>query len=260
MDKLEKAMQKARQQREAVTNPNNETRSIKTHTENTARTLSKAPTFEILDKQLDQARIVAHKSRSKEADKFRLLRTQVLQTMKREGFRSLAITSPNYGDGKTTIALNLAISIAQDLKQTVLLADLDLRNPNLHNYLGLDAKKGLSDYLLQGTPIHECLMRLSFDRLSILPAGTSIEKSSEVLGLPKMEALAHELKTRYPDRLIIYDMPPVLAQDDPLTFIPHVDCALMVAREGKTKTNEITQCLDILSSANIIGTILNESI
>ncbi len=260
MDKLEKAMQKARQQRQAVTSPNSQQSTSEPQVSNLMRTSSTAPVVEVSDAQLDQARIVAHRSRSKEADKFRLLRTQILQTMKREGFRSLAITSPNYGDGKTTIALNLAISIAQDLKQTVLLADLDLRKPNLHSYLGIDARKGLSDYLLHGTPIPECLLRLSFDRLSILPAGTSIDKSSEVLGLPKMAALAHELKTRYPDRLIIYDMPPVLAQDDPLTFIPHVDCALMIAREGKTKTNEITQCLEILSSANIIGTVLNESI
>lgn len=270
MDKLEKAMQKARQQRQHTVDvvPAQKTAQADQGPVDTGpvdtgiayQAPSDTNVISISEKQLDQARIVAHKSRSKEADIFRLLRTQVLQTMQREGFRSIAITSPNYGDGKTTIALNLAVSIAQDLKQTVLLADLDLRKPNLHTYLDVDAEKGLSDYLLRDTPIPECLVRLSFERLSILPAGPAIEKSSEVLGLPKMAALAHELKTRYPDRIIIYDMPPVLAQDDPLAFIPHVDCALMVAREGKTKTSEVTQCLDILSSAKIIGTVLNEAI
>lgn len=264
MDKLEKAMQKARQERQqnVTSTPSSSAPSVPTAPSKDG-TAYQAPSgtviTELSEKQLDHARIVAHKSRSKEADIFRLLRTQVLQVMNREGFRSIAITSPNYGDGKTTIALNLAISIAQDLKQTVLLADLDLRKPNLHTYLDIQVEKGLSDYLLHDTPIPECLLRLSFDRLSILPAGHSIEASSEALGLPKMAALAHELKTRYPDRFIIYDMPPVLEQDDPLAFIPNVDCVLMVAREGKTKTSEVTQCLNILSSAKIIGTVLNES-
>jgi len=259
MDKLEKAMQKARQQRNQNIG-NFEYAKNKSEKGMAYNPPSDTKITEISEKQLNLARIVSHKSQDKKADIFRLLRTQVLQTMNREGFKSLAITSPNYGDGKTTIALNLAVSIAQDLKQTVLLADLDLRKPNLHSYLGIDVKTGLSDYLLNDTPIPQCLYRLSFERLSILPAGASIENSSEVLGLPKMAALAHELKTRYPDRFIIYDMPPVLEQDDPLAFIPHVDCALMVAREGKTKTTEVTQCLEILSSAKIIGTVLNETI
>lgn len=265
MDKLEKAMEKARMQRAATTGqpigttapfapvsgaPVPRAASYKPHDNTQVINLS--------DALLERARIVAHLSRSKEADIYRLLRTQVLQTMQREGMRSLAITSPNYGDGKTTTALNLAISIAQDLKQTVLLVDLDLRKPNVHAFLGIEPLKGLSDYLMRGTPIPECLIRLSFDRLSLLPAGAPVEQSSEALGLPRMAALAHELKTRYPDRLIIYDMPPVLEQDDPLAFIPQVDGVLLVLREGKTKTTDTTRCLEVLAAAKIVGTVLNE--
>ncbi len=99
---------------------------------------------------------------------------------------------------------------------------------------------------------------MSFDRLSLLPAGAPVEQSSEALGLPRMAALAHELKTRYPDRLIIYDMPPVLEQDDPLAFIPHVDGVLLVLREGKTKTTDTTRCLEVLAAAKVVGTVLNE--
>lgn len=258
MDKLEKAMEKARQQRRLHTpSYGNERPDVTAGIAYTASTMNN-DSVAIPDDQMDRSRLVAHRTRDQAADVFRLLRTQVLQIMNREGFKSLAITSPNYGDGKTTTALNLALSITLDLKQTVLLVDLDLRKPNLHQFLGFEPKCGLGDHLLKDTPIPDCLIRTSFERLSVLPAGQPIEQSSEVIGLPKMTALAHELKTRYPDRLIIYDMPPVLAQDDPLAFIPNVDCVLMVVREGSTKTQDVTRSLEILSGAKVIGTVLND--
>jgi Mrp family chromosome partitioning ATPase len=185
------------------------------------------------------------------------LRTQTLQAMEKGGFRTLAITSPNYGDGKTTIAINLAISIALDFKQTVLLADLDLRKPSIHKYLGLEPRAGLTDYLAGHAAIPDCLIRLPFERLTTLPAGQILDHSSETLGSPQMASLANELKTRYPDRLVIYDMPPLLAQDDPLAFLPHVDCVLLVVQDGVTTTDDIKRSLDILSNAKVIGTILN---
>ncbi|HAX91143.1 MAG TPA: exopolysaccharide biosynthesis protein [Rhodospirillaceae bacterium] len=265
MDKLEKAMQKARQERAMsaglsplASSPFAAQGSL-LQSGRALPVINSKDVVTLTEEQLDRSRIVAHHTRSAEADVFRLLRTQILQIMAREKYRTLAITSADYGDGKSTIALNLAISIAMDLKQTVLLADIDLRKPNLHEFLGIEPEAGLSDYLLHDTPLPECLLRLSFERLTILPAGKPIERSSETLGLPKMAALAHEMKTRYPDRLIIYDMPPVLAQDDPLAFIPHVDAVLMVVREGKSKTADVTRCLDILSNANVIGTVLNEA-
>jgi capsular exopolysaccharide synthesis family protein len=213
----------------------------------------------VQEDQLEQRRILAHRTKSSEADIFRILRTQVLQIMNKSGYRTLAITSPKYGDGKTTIALNLALSIALDLKQTVLLVDLDLRKPNLHEFLGLSPAAGLSDYLVHNTPIPDCLTRLSFDRLSILPAGAPLDNSSELLGSPKMAALAKELKTRYPDRIVIYDMPPALAQDDSIAFLPHVDAVLLVIREGVTQADEVKSCITRLAHANIIGTVLNNA-
>ncbi|MFA6280756.1 MAG: CpsD/CapB family tyrosine-protein kinase [Bdellovibrionales bacterium] len=261
MDKLEKAMQKARQERSLnVTMPHGAAAGNAAAHHAPPRLKSNKALIDITDDQLQRSRILAHRSRSPEADVFRLLRTQVLQIMAREKYKTLAITSPNYGDGKTTIGLNLAFSIALDLKQTVLMADLDLRKPNLHEFLGLTPAVGLSDYLLHDTPLPDCLLRLSFERLALLPAGAPLDESSEALGLPKMAALAHEMKTRYPDRLVIYDMPPVLAQDDSLAFVPHVDAVLVVVREGKTKTDDVTRTLELLASANIIGIVLNETL
>jgi hypothetical protein len=208
---------------------------------------------------LEKHRVVAHLMRSPEADTFRILRTHILQVMNNSGFKTLAVTSPDYSDGKTTVALNLAMSIALDLKQTALLADLDLRKPTVHEFLGVKPAAGLSDYLMNKATIPECLIRLSFDRITILPAGRPLDNSSEVLGSPKMAALACELKTRYADRFVIYDMPPALEQDDPLAFLPNVDAVLLVVRDGVTNAHRVTQCLNALSGANVIGTVLNNS-
>ena len=197
------------------------------------------------------------KNQSTQADIFRFLRTQILQKMKKEGYRTLAISSPRYGDGKSTIACNLAVSIAQDLKQTALLVDLDLRNPSIDRYMGMDTQIGLTHYLSDKARVEDCLVRPAFKRISVFPAGDAIDQSSETLGSPEMKKLAQELKHRYDDRLIIYDLPPLLQQDDPLVFLPHVDAFILVVQEGKTTSDEIKRSLEILQSANILGVVLN---
>lgn len=246
MDKLEKALEKARHMRTETTAPQPEISMPRTET-----------TFQRDEALLARNRIVAHVPNTPEADTFRMLRTQVLQQMDKLGFKTLAITSPHYGDGKTTIATNLALSITMDIKQTVLLADLDLRKPSLHTALGLNATTGLTDHLLRQVPLADCLVRPAFDRLSILPAGSGLSNSSEILGSPQMKALAKEMRTRYPDRLIIYDMPPLLDQDDAIAFLPNVDAVLLVVQDGMTRVDDLKRSLEITASTPVLGTVLN---
>jgi len=262
MDKLEKALEKAREQRRI----NLELQAAKQPAPSPAKSVSQemaytaqANTVQILDTTLEEHHVIAHQIRNQEADIFRILRTKILQIMNQSGMKTLGITSPNYGDGKTTIALNLAVSIALDLKQTVLLVDLDLRKPNVTEYLGLKPQYGITDYFLHDIPIAQCFLRPSFDRMTILPAGPVIDHSSEILGSPQMAMLANELKTRYHDRIIIYDLPPALTQDDPIAFLPHVDAVLLVVNDGVTKTDELKLSLNVLSGANVIGTVLNNA-
>jgi protein-tyrosine kinase len=209
------------------------------------------------ERTLDKNHVVAHRTKSKEADTVRFLRTQILRSMEKNNFKTLAISSPRYGDGKTTTAMNLAVSISQDLKRTVLLVDLDLRDPSLSKYLGIQSEKGLTDYIAGEASVQDCLARLPFERIRVFPAGKPIDHSSESLGAPQMEKLADELKARYDDRLIIYDMPPLLDQDDPLVFVSHVDAFLLVAKEGVTTTEEIKRSLDILDDSKVVGFVLN---
>ena len=208
---------------------------------------------------LDRNHIVARRARDPSADVFRILRTKVIQALNRGGYNSLAITSPGYGDGKTTIAVNLALSIALDVKKTVCLVDVDFRHPSVHRALGIEPTVGLGDYLVHGTPISDCLIRPSFDRIVVLPIARPLDNSSETLGIPQMAILTEELKDRYPDRLIIYDLPPLLTQDDTISFLPHVDAALLVVREGFTSRRDILRATTLLSDVNVIGTVLNHS-
>jgi Mrp family chromosome partitioning ATPase len=257
MEKLEKALEKSRHQR-ALLAPDLSWRQSPPVAEFNRAACASGDELPVLDEAgMQRNRIVAHHTRSAAADIYRQLRTQVLQIMNKHGLRSLAITSPHYGDGKTTVALNLGISMAQDTKQTVLLVDLDLRKPRLHQYVGANPAAGLTDYLRDDVPLQKCLMRLPFDRVNILPAGKPLDHSSELITSPKMIALAKELKSRYPDRIIIYDMPPVLNQDDPIAFLPHVDAILVVVRDGATPVHDLKHCLGFLSAANVIGTVLN---
>ncbi len=261
MEKLEKALAKAKIQREKYANAQKTVRNTPENVNTPQYSKVIAPNSNFIaveEEHLEKNHIISYRTRSEESDIFRILRTQVLQIMNQSGLRTLGITSPRYGDGKTTVALNLAVSIAQDLKQTVLLVDIDLRKPDITKYLGVDAKFGITDYCLYNTPISECIIRPSFERLSVLPAGSALDNSSEVLGSPRMAHLAEELKDRYADRLIIYDMPPVLAQDDPIAFIPNIDAFLLVIRDSFTQISDIKQTMNLLSGANVIGTVLND--
>lgn len=188
---------------------------------------------------------------------YKMLRTQVMQRMAAKHFNALAITSPMADDGKTLIAINLAISLARELHHTVLLVDMDLRNPSIHKYLGMTPRKGICDYILHGTPMNEILINPGIDRLVVLPGGDSVENSSEILASPKMGELVRELKSRYPSRMVLFDLPPVLMADDALSFAPYVDAFLLVLRDGKTTRAALSQAVEIMKETTLLGTVLN---
>lgn len=259
VDRLEKALQKAREEREAATAGTAVAAPPPAQQTVAATETRRTRQFVLPADALEQNRVVARMAHSPNADIFRILRTKVLRHLTDSHLTTVAVTSPNHGEGKTTIAVNLALSLALDVKQTVLLVDLDLRDPSVHRWLGIDPEFGLSDYFQNDTPLADCLVDLGIERLKILPVHRPLEFSSEALGTPKMAKLAKELKTRYPDQIVIYDMPPLLAQDDVIAFLPHVDSVLMVVREGMTHAGDVRQCMNALAGANMIGTVLNNA-
>ena len=103
------------------------------------------------------------------------------------------------------------------------------------------------------------LFNPSIERLVVLPGRETMLNSSEALSAPTMVHLVEELKNRYPSRLVIFDLPPILSSDDALAFSPYIDAVLLVIEEGKTSSDELAQSLEILQPVNIIGTVLNKS-
>lgn len=192
-------------------------------------------------------------------DTYRMLRTRVLQELKANNWNTIAVTSPVSGCGKTLTAINLAISLAMDHSHLVLLVDGDLRNPRVHEYFGYRPEFGLSDFLFSNVPLSSVLIHPDIDRLTVLPGRESISQSAEALASPKSLALLQDLRTRYVDRIIIVDVPPVLSVDDALTLAPHVDCMLMVAENGRTSREDLYKALDLLDGIPMLGTVLNKS-
>jgi len=192
-------------------------------------------------------------------DAFKILSTHVSQKLHEHNWNTLAITSPNEHEGKTLVAVNLAISLAIEFHQTALLVDADLRRPSVRATFELGPGPGLSDYLLAHAPVEELLIRLDVDGFVILPGGAPLLNSSELLGSRRMSELVKELKNRYRSRVVVFDLPPLLSAADVLAFAPHVDAALLVVEENKTRTDDVIRAAELLSGTHLIGTVLNKS-
>lgn len=213
-----------------------------------------------LDKDTLKRNRVLVDAENDEADTaYRMLRTQVLQKLVANEWNSLAVTSPGVDQGKTLTALNLAISLAREVNYTVLLVDFDLRRPGVHKCLDIKPQAGISDFLIHDTPLDQILVNPGIDRLVLLPGREALSNSSEMLKSKKVLQLVDELKSRYPSRLIIFDLPPILATDDALAFSPFVESIILVIEEGKTKQEEIEHSMKLLKETNFLGTVLNKS-
>lgn len=194
------------------------------------------------------------------ADAYRILRTQILQRMRENGWNTLAITSPRDGEGKTLTAINLAISLAREVNYTVLLVDANLRSPSIHDRLEFYPEFGLSDYLQKDLPLSDILIHPNgIPRFVVLPAGHAMANSSEMLSSPKMARLVDELKTRYPSRIVIFDLPPILTSSDALAFSPLIDTTLVVIEDGGTQKQDLKQAFEMLQGVEVIGTVLNKA-
>jgi protein-tyrosine kinase len=210
---------------------------------------------------LQQNRVLTAESADTAVQAYKVLRTQVIQRMRANGWRTLGITSPKRGEGKTITAINLAISLAMEASHTVLLVDADLRQPSVHTYLGLDIENGLREYLLGAMPVEQILIHPLIRRMVVLPGSGPVPSSSELLVSPVMLALVQELKRRYPTRHVLFDLPPVLTGDDVLAFAPYLDSMLLVAEEGRTQRDDLARAAELIreSNHNLMGTVLNRS-
>ena len=192
------------------------------------------------------------------AEQFRKLRTHVLKLNVSNPPKTIMVTSATAGEGKTFVAANLAAGIAHDLHFHALLVDCDLRSPSLSHWFGVQNGHGLSDYLVGKGQLSELLMKTEMEKLSILTGGSAQAKPAELIGSKKMEALIHELKSRYNDRYIILDATPLLATTEPEVLARLVDGILIVVRAGVTPRETVRQAITSLDPRKIMGFVLND--
>jgi protein-tyrosine kinase len=191
---------------------------------------------------------------------FKMLRTQVLQRLRQRGWSTLAVISPTPKDGKTFTAINLAIAIAGDTNHTTLLVDFDLRNPSVHKRFGFDPEISVDQCLRGEAPVSAALINpLGYSKLLLLPARNPVSNSSDLLSSNHTRRVIREIKDRYPNRVVLFDLPPVLGADDALAFAPQVDAALVVVGEERTRREDLQRCFEIMRDIPIIGTVLNGS-
>ncbi|BAV33926.1 exopolysaccharide biosynthesis protein [Sulfuricaulis limicola] len=259
MERIKQALEKARLERQKV--PGSDMSPTRGAVGMSAPlTYTHTRVIEVATEKLREKRIITDLDQNTFTDAYRILRTQVLQRLREKNWNSLAVTSPGENEGKTLTAINLAISMAMEINHTVLLVDADLRHPAMHKYFSVDAEYGLSDYLTGDKPLSELLVHpTNFPRFVILPGGKPLDNSAELLNSPKMVRLVEELKNRYPSRIVIFDLPPLLSAADALAFSPYVDSVLLVIEEGKTQADEARRALGLLDSTKVIGTVLNKS-
>lgn len=190
-------------------------------------------------------------------ESYRVLRTQILQRTLDKGGNTLMVTSALPGEGKTLTAINLTFTIAKEFKQTVLLVDCDLRQQSIHKILGIKSEKGLVDCILDNCPVQDLIVWPGVEKMTLISGGKTIQGSSELLGSPKMKELVNEMKTRYLDRYVIFDIPPVLRAADALTFAPLVDAIVVVVQSGRTAVEDVRKALEQMPREKVLGVVLN---
>jgi len=208
---------------------------------------------------LAEHRIVAFDKDDYRSLGFDILRTQVINKMLENGWRTIAITSPTPSCGKSVVSINLAMSIAHHTDRTAMLVDFDLRKPSIAKYLGLPHGPSLNDVLSGDATVAEALVNPGLDRFVVLPTAMPISHSSEMLSSRKVGNLVEELRDRYEERIVLFDLTPILGSDDAMIMLSQVDCVLVVVGNGMVGKGELEESMLHIDEAKLIGTVLNKS-
>ena len=214
-----------------------------------------------LDREmLSERRVILPDDSGAAAHAYRMLRTQILRQARTHRLKMIGVVSAVDGEGKTLTAVNLAFSLAAEPNQTALLVDLDLRQPGVAQLLWLGAERGIDSWFAGETALADLFVRFEgIERLRVLPTLNPVAGSSELLAGTRTHELFVELKSRYADRLVIIDLPPVLLADDFLTIAPQLDCVLLVVSEGRSRREDVSRMKELLGGVRVLGTVLNVS-
>jgi exopolysaccharide/PEP-CTERM locus tyrosine autokinase len=210
--------------------------------------------------------LVPHAMRSQLADEFRVIkRPLIANAMGKSGVpinngNLIMVTSALPGEGKSFTAINLAISIAMELDNTVMLVDADVARPSVLNMLGLPPAPGLLDVVAKNSvDISSVLMRTNIEKLSILPSGTQHPRATELLASDAMVRLLDDMASRYSDRIIIFDSPPLLLTTESRVIATHMGQVVMVVNAGNTAQAAVLQAVATIEACPVKMMVLNQS-
>jgi len=210
------------------------------------------------DNHIDKNMVTLLKPQSFEAEQFKILRTNLLFPSSGKSPRTIMVTSAVPDEGKSMIAANLAVSIAQGIQEYVLLIDCDIRRPCIHTQFGFGNVPGLSDHLSKGIPVSSLLLKTKVNKLSILPGGTLRHNPSELVSSQQMSRLLQEVKYRYSDRFIVIDSPPPKLTAEASALSRQVDGVLLVIEYGRTSREMVSDLANTIGKDKIIGIVFNK--
>lgn len=216
-------------------------------------------------KMHDSGLLIPGRERSSLEEEFRIIKRPLLENVKGHGAAKpvranlIMVTSSLPGEGKTQTAINLAISMAMELDHTVLLVEADVVKPSALSRLGVPSDKGLMDLLADSElDVADVMLKTNIPKLTLLPAGTSQARSTELLGSATMDALLDELATKYSDRIVVFDSPPLLPSTEARVMSAHMGQVVMVVEAGKTPLNAIKQSFATLEEHPVVLSMLNK--
>ncbi len=257
MSRIDRALEKALKIRRNVTGPGRSAIGLTTYSK------CDPSVFEVGVAGIDPSAVNQHvvsitDTYSIAAEEYRKLRAKILQATEEDFLNTIMVTSGQSGEGKSMTAVNLAVTIAQEMDHTVLLIDGDLRKPSIHTYLGIEPADGLSDYLESRVELSDILFKTGIGRLVVMPAGTPPKRPAELISSDRMRNLMRELKHRYRDRYIIIDSSPLLMTADAISLCQYVDGIIFVVQADRTSTKAASQAVSLLKDYNVLGTVFND--
>jgi non-specific protein-tyrosine kinase len=195
---------------------------------------------------------------SEVAERYRSIRARISHREETIPLRTLMVTSPGIGDGKSITAANLALTMAQEFQRRVVLVDADFRGSSVHALFGLESVPGLSELLAGEATLDEVMVYLPDHRLTVIPAGRTPHFPTELLGSTAMRRAVDTLRGRF-DR-VLFDTPAVLPLADTGTFAPMADGVLIVVRAGLTQRPALDRAIGAFDEEKVVGVVLNDTL
>jgi receptor protein-tyrosine kinase len=210
--------------------------------------------------------ITPEASRAKIADEFRVIKRPIISNAHwKSGTRiergnRVMVTSALPGEGKTFVSINLALSIALEVDSTVLLVDADVANPCIAKVMHLTGEKGLMDLLTSDRlDLADVLLKTNVDKLSVLPAGSHHPRATEMLASQAMVNLVTEMASQYPDRILIFDSPPLLVTTEARVLASHMGQIVMVVESDRTSQTTVRRALETIEMCPTVLMLLNKA-